>query len=234
MKNYKKGSTFVIVVLVVLVVGYIVFNLWHGNKKKEYEAKPSVQEITLSAVEKNNVALCETIDSFTRGVGYCAGAGSPCPGVSQIECRLEVASAHKNISICDSISDSYYKYQCYAKSSANYQADYKRCDSSQSMADRQSCYNSFAIGAKDPLICLKQSDDESAKGICLVKYAGAVRDVKICDSVIPNNISSTTLARSYQNRCYSHIAEELKDSSICSKITVENDKTICINRVQTQ
>jgi hypothetical protein len=213
MKNYTKGRTsiVVIVVAILIIAVWASFGVWNTYKTKQYESKPSVDEITKTAVEQNSVSLCDSIDSFTRGVSYCSPApGGPCPESSKNQCRLEVAVKYKNISTCDLITSEYSRYQCYLTTSKNPTVDYKLCKTIKTDTTSEvDCYAQFAALIKNPSLCSTELtgsplSQSQMRGSCYLKYVKKIPDSNVCNTLIPKNISVSP--ETYKTSCLSIVS----------------------------
>jgi hypothetical protein len=149
-------------------------------------------------------------------------------------CLNALAMARKDASVCEEISLDYWKASCRSDvmrekaggcantpegcySASPPKSDLTVCEKIRFANERDACYYDAAKSSNDRSICLKITDD-SKQNQCYWEF-GAVNmvDSSTCDGM-------PTWSK---DDCYSRMAQQKKDASICSKISNATVQETC-------
>jgi len=91
------------------------------------------------------------------------------------------------------------------------------CDAMVNEAAKDRCYESYAIGTKDPSVCGKISRFEFVDE-CYNYVATAMKDPSVCGKIFGQNA---------RDLCYGGFAKETGDISLCEKVESGTGRDMC-------
>lgn len=198
----NKKILYIFALVIILITGYQIY-----RHTFYFVGVGSIfsQKIANIAISKNDPAICSKIKK-----GFDLGPG-PSEEDMVVDCYYYVAEQSNNLTICNFITDPAYKNtknMCISHLVKDFNDCYKLTDS----YFEGSCLARFTEQGTDKSVCknMQNITDHFHEDIC---YFGALKfskDLNICENYIQTI--------SQKNQCYTYVAMQTKNSSICDKI----------------
>lgn len=183
-------------------------------------------------IVKQDILICDKIENYLpklncyiktgdtkQGLNVCDTiiASSYQSSYNRDSCYTKIATAEKNISLCEIITDQNNKDDCYLAVGVA-KRDILICDKiagKHESRKKSKCYLEIAIAKQDLLMCddLGNNKEECYKGIGIIK-----NDLSICEKIT---------FQMYKSQCLAAIAINKKDRAICNKIEDDYYKKLC-------
>mgnify|MGYP001566258891 CR=1 FL=1 len=228
MSLLKKIALFFLIFIGLIILSFVSYYIYLISFYYVASGPVDVDKIVLKAMEQRDPSICSKIKN-----------PDPIKWNSEesliSECYYKIAHLLNDENICDSISISIsatYRDSCISDI-ALVKNDYFLCEKINGQLNKGSCYNKFTQIGIDVSVCENVDDSNrgtelSGRDLCYIGSVKSREDITICDEKIK------TL--NYKDSCYTIIAREVKDPSICEKIqnSAYNDfaKRDCIEQSQ--
>ena len=183
-------------------------------------------------MENRDVEYCSYITKRSDSLhGYNSGFST------REQCVYDIATAHDDISYCDSADDDTAAQMCKDKFYMNSTQDQgeEKCETIQTTSFKDDCYKSLASSSKDPVYC-EEVQDSKKKGLCVQSFyekkVDDAQDVETCQEA-GDAIGGSIGVETYKN-CVETVAINTLDMDVCLQLPHDSEVRKCKRIVATR